>query len=964
MLNRKHNPVATLFVLLTLVGVSKPVKALLIAQNEGVTTSVLEDSLSEKLFTSSSNSNSAIAERTNSITARDFVTSNADDNSGTVVGDTNLEDSGTVNLELKDSGLVNIDLRDSGQINFDPKGSGEIDANGFTDGSGTVNPELEDSGSIAPDLEDSGQTISYIELEAQPTIIADVDNNSIADEVEEGETANEERGWWWWLPLIIGIPIVAAIIVSTIGRSKSDREPAVSNVGDLNATDDEIGGSGSSNRENLSVVGANVGNAERLDNTVNNSATSIGAATLAEGNTFTGDRNRTENVIDSDIEQVNLEDEDTDIVAEIPSTSVSEFTGYETKLQTGDSSTELQDDDTDFESLDEIPPINPHSDVAASELVADLDLEERTSDLAIEETVIDLRTDTNTSESSDNLTIDTGDRNLEETTDDFERKTADNGSEVKEFRGDYVLQEETEGFTPYQRLDESNLDTELAEVGNDAIANEILDETTVIVDSAEPNLTVDVDSESNIAELQPDIDNEPIADEESIQTVGLVSDRAESSDDTTLQEVTTPERSISEVEARPLSDTELAEAENDAIANQIVDETTVIEVDSSQQDSLVDVDSQPDIAELQPDLDDEIANEETIEIIGFDRNPDLEPLQTDLEEDLDRSNELPEIDNEGVVSPEQISDRNLNSELETVDVSLDEIGFDDRDETIEVKSNEISFNEISETSIDRITLDDLEPDTTSLDSTPTTDAELDEISFDENSETNLEQIALNDSELDEISLDETEDLELDQITLDDLELDTTSLDSTPTTDVELDEISFDETEDLKLNEISFDDSELNNISFESSSTIDSELDEMSFDETEDLKLDEISFDDSEDDLNNIDDSNTSDEISYEDLDKAGANLTLDLLSNNTAGIDSLSEDESEDMNNITEWLESLETPNQSTDDILEWLDGLNTNEDNSIQNDSDIQEESEDTDDITFQFIEDLERENRDRDNK
>ena len=60
------------------------------------------------------------------------------------------------------------------------------------------------------------------------------------------------------------------------------------------------------------------------------------------------------------------------------------------------------------------------------------------------------------------------------------------------------------------------------------------------------------------------------------------------------------------------------------------------------------------------------------------------------------------------------------------------------------------------------------------------------------------------------------------------------------------------------------------------------------------------------------------------------------------------------MNNITEWLESLETPKQSTDNILEWLDGLNTDDTDSMPDNSDRKIESEESNDISFQFIEDL----------
>ena len=86
-------------------------------------------------------------------------------------------------------------------------------------------------------------------------------------------------------------------------------------------------------------------------------------------------------------------------------------------------------------------------------------------------------------------------------------------------------------------------------------------------------------------------------------------------------------------------------------------------------------------------------------------------------------------------------------------------------------------------------------------------------------------------------------------------------------------------------------------------------------------------------------------------------LSFDPLSNNTAGITSLSDDQSNDMNNISEWLDSLDTRNQNTDNISEWLDTLDTNNVDSILEDSNQEtafESSEEEDDISFQFLEDL----------
>ena len=91
---------------------------------------------------------------------------------------------------------------------------------------------------------------------------------------------------------------------------------------------------------------------------------------------------------------------------------------------------------------------------------------------------------------------------------------------------------------------------------------------------------------------------------------------------------------------------------------------------------------------------------------------------------------------------------------------------------------------------------------------------------------------------------------------------------------------------------------------------------------------------------------------------------MDLLSNSTAGITNLSDDEFEDMNNITEWLDSLETPQQNTDNILEWLDSLKTENADPLP-DGDREIKSEETNDVSFQFIEDLlENDDPNRENK
>jgi hypothetical protein len=64
------------------------------------------------------------------------------------------------------------------------------------------------------------------------------------------------------------------------------------------------------------------------------------------------------------------------------------------------------------------------------------------------------------------------------------------------------------------------------------------------------------------------------------------------------------------------------------------------------------------------------------------------------------------------------------------------------------------------------------------------------------------------------------------------------------------------------------------------------------------------------------------------------------------------------MNNISEWLDSLETPNQDSDNISEWLDTLDKDsfraDPNSEQENLNPETTTNETDDISFQFLEDL----------
>ena len=893
MLNKRHNPVATFFILLTIVGVAKPAKALVEGQSDRVMTSISEawpqqtqvklattdgavvvnqsrdftneaflrvssttqdlksawnrspnraditeiasgaGSEKSQKFIESLDRENTIAE-VNSIPALDIYTNNGDrdlnvglnfvadtdiDNSRSLTNaDENLnanfdlENSGSVNPTLEDSGSVDSNLEDSGEINFDVEDSGEIESGVNPKDSGSVESNLEDSGSVKPDLKDSGQTISF---KAGDSMILAQDNTVAPNGVERDETPpTRESQWWWWLPLIIGIPIIviAAIAVSN-RQKKGDREPAIDNVRDLNTRDRGIDVSGTSGRENLSAVGANVGNVDGLDNT-------ISTATLAEGTTtnFVGDRATAEDNIDLDIDRSDLEDPDS--ITEIPSTSVSEFTGYETKLQAGDNSTKLQDDDLDLESTDNIPPINPIDNVAASELVTDLEFEETTADSTVEVSELaDTKLDTNTVDPL-NLSI-PSDRIGENTSNNIvEGDTAIKDDRVKEFRGDYVLQEETQGFTPYQQADADLDSTETAQ------SNELnLDSGTESseLDLSEPDVAV--------SEVDSDID---LANEETIKVIGFDGDRTISSD-----EIASPAADF-----QPRLDTEFVDEQNNETVNELdLNPERSSELDLSKPDVAVSEVADTNIISEPQNTVELATNQETIEVIGFDSDLYLEPTQTnsDLDE-LDRAN-AQRLDDSDRLSGEA-TDENLTDDFEVVNISIEEIGFDDNNNQIEASIEEISFDDSQDSSLDEISLDDSQSDEISFEdnSNQTIEASIEEISFDDSENTSLDEISLDDSQSDEISFEDN---------------------SNQTIEASLDEISFDDSENTSLDEISFDDSEntsLDEISLDDSQ--DSSLDEISLDDSENTSLDEISFDNSQD---------SRDEISFED----NSNQTID-----------------------------------------------------------------------------------------
>ena len=180
--------------------------------------------------------------------------------------------------------------------------------------------------------------------------------------------------------------------------------------------------------------------------------------------------------------------------------------------------------------------------------------------------------------------------------------------------------------------------------------------------------------------------------------------------------------------------------------------------------------------------------------------------------------------------------------------------------------------------------------------------------------------------LEEMTLDDAANMP--ELSLDEI----VSNDSDTSINASLEEITLDDatnSSEVRLEEITFEDLETN-----STSNLSEELDMDA--SSQDTSLDDLGFEESE----------------------SADSLSADPLSNNTAEITELSDDQSNDMNNISEWLDSLETPKQSTDNISEWLNTINAND----QVDSVQKKENQDTttnfaeeaDDISFKFLEDL----------
>ncbi|MGF1589078.1 MAG: substrate-binding domain-containing protein [Pleurocapsa sp.] len=905
-------------------------------------------------FASAEGGEQVIVKRVGSLAAAEDVSvansladNSADDSSKTNALATNPEvaDSGEINPEVADSGEINPEIADSGEIN----------------------PEIADSGSANPEVADSGESLASDNLnvdgEATPEAkIASSDvgtPNAVESEVQiaqsdvaapdavesqlvtpdsvdgettpEAETTETRSRWWWWLPLIIGIPLLGVIAASVASRKRSDREPAIGNIPDADSPNGGTSGSGTPGDNDLSTVGAN---ASGLDNVTSNASGIGNAAIAATGGTalaggaatnFVGGRNQTEG--DRDLDAIDLAE--TEPVTEIPSNPVSEFTGQETKLQIIDQPTQLQtnaDDEINFtssgEDLSQPDGIAMAGGVApASELLSDQETstDEMTTNPVVEnEDVVDFPTDIDVlPQPTNSQTIDLADQNLSEVK--SERVTeADQVPETniaREFRGDFVLDEETKRIPSLES--EVNTSTGIDSTP-ETVSDEIGDST-----SPEPELDLDFD-------LYDDEDTATDADsglnigarERTIQAGGAAAlggaavsgffnrgqdtEQTEQSDD--VQELDDINTSL-ETTHNEFSDRVIADADIEAISGS-ADDSTLEEITFDEADNATDF-----------RLNETILNQpETSSTTDFN-----------LED----------------VSYEQ-QDNSFNASLES-------ITFDEADNATDFGLNETILNQPE-------TISTIESISGSVDNST-----LEEITFDDNEAIldEPETSSTRDFNLEQVSLDEQDDSfdsSLESITLDEQ-------DNATNFDFSLDEITLDEpetgsTRDFNLEQVSLD---------EQDDSFDSSLESITLDEQDnttdfDFSLDEITLDEPEATSTNnaVNDLNIAsqeqdidinlDALGFDESESAES-LSFDLLSNNTAEITSLSDDQSNDMNNISEWLDSLETRNQTTDNISEWLDTLDTNNVDSVLEDSNQErafESSEEEDDISFQFLEDL----------
>ena len=927
------------------------------------------------------------------------------ENSGEV--DSQLKDSGEATSEGNESGEINPEFQDSGEVNTNIKDSGEPQSKSNTDAAaesdvvaldgeagangetGEANKGNADSANSNADVDAAAENdVAALDSEAgeanegnadgansdtdvdtaAESDVAALDSEAGADgEVSETAQANTDtatpadaevdadavtdteagqntafqdgKNILWWLPLIIGLPLLGVLAYRFAGgkgdNERSDREPALANVpnpnspqGGLDTFDPDLDGGDA-------TVGAGLGNtaAGNLEtSSIGSTAIAAGGATMAGGTVAAN--NLANNVgsiasnevdvdtdAEKDLEQVELEnlvaqpETDLDIpVEEIPSDSVSEFTSQETKLQSSEQPTKLQTDtvsdteETSPELFDNLSSIGGVAAVGGAAAASGyLDSKEDTD--SVEEI-----TETSTTDNDQDMQfgfVSEQSTKLQiddvETLDDSELENA-----TGEFEGDYILSEEDEN-TDVNNIEVPG-DTDDLNLENALDDNESTSPTPVDLETVDtPELDLTDRQETSTDDGLSLVDG--IAQAGGAAAVGGMAAASGFFTD-------------SDSEQQEELDSVVSDAETDTSTEETADNLSWI--DSLKEDAATQTNQSVDleIADT-PELDLSNDTDATVDQVS-DSNEGLTQVggaAAAVGGIAAASGFFTDSDSEQITEADGADIENIAgniNELNTSEVStnntLEEITFDNTtSSTEELNLGEITFDDTSsssETSLEEITFDD----------TPSSsETSLEEITFDDtpiSSETNLEEITFDNADGSNASLEE--------ITFDN------ALNSSKTN---LEELVFEDMPDsdkINLEEITFDDADNN--------SIDNLIDSINVNvaDKQEINLDELGFK-----TQNLDDDDSE----------------SDAASNQTV------EDHSQDMNNISEWLDSLEMPNQNTDNISEWLDNLSSDNsempENQTINNETVESENE-LEEISFQFLEDLlERDlNANQDNK
>ena len=613
---------------------------------------------------------------------------------------------GNTNPELDGSGDPNAELDGSGDPDAELEGSG--DPNAELDGSGDPNAELDGSGDPNAELDGSGDPNAEVDPEEAVTDSNAIDEGDIApvvpNETEvdgtDGAVATTREGkWWWWLPLILGIPILGAIALSGLGKEKrSDREPAIGNVPNIDSPDGNGGVPVRPDGGNLSAVGSVENTSNIASGTVNkasgigNAAIATGGAAMAGGaaaSNLIGRKKTTRNDVDLENTDIDLDLSDAEIdtpAVEIPSTPVNEFTGTETRLQTTDQSTRIQDDLDIEEDIDRNSPrfndgiSNPAGGAVAGgaaavggAALASGFLNDREDDSAeirdatLESPAFSSETPTilqdgSVSEQTTRLqTNEDLDLELDETT----TEARETQVSPQEFNGDFVLDEEAVSGSS------QNLDLE------DTIE-------TTNVETPELETGVDTNIESSVEEVSvEEVDTPELETFETNTDISTELYDSDSFSDNIVADVeTTSENLDFNLEEITLDDTD-----NSSDIN--LDEITFDDVDNSVESNLEEI-----------TLDDtENSSDINLDEITFDE------VDNSVESNLEEIT-LDDTENSSDINLDEITFDDVNVATDEGGIDIDSLGFTEPVSSSTSNLSNIDAAEISDRSSDRAELSD------------------------------------------------------------------------------------------------------------------------------------------------------------------------------------------------------------------------------------------------------------------